>query len=274
MSMFTHKKKWLVALLGSLSLLAQVAVAEETFPLRKDFPTVKTISTADLAAKYEQAVIVDVRQKMEYDVVHISKALHIPLGQADFIAVLSKQAAKSGAPVVFYCNGITCHKSYEAVVLADKSGFQNAYCYDAGIFEWTKKFPDKAFLLGKSPAQLSKLIAADELNQHKLTYAAFKSRAEGPNAVVVDMRDPQQRVKDPLKPESKEVNLKGIRAIPGDRLVELLKAGEFRGKDLLIYDAVGKQVQWLQYYLKELGYQEYAFLAKGVLSAVEAGEAK
>lgn len=273
MSVRMSRNGWLAMVVAALLSWGQSAAAEEVFPLRKDFPTVKTISTAELAAKYDQAVIVDVRQKMEYEVVHVDKAVHIPLGQADFIATVTRKAAKSGAPVVFYCNGITCHKSYEAVVLADKAGFQNAYCYDAGIFEWTKKYPERASLLGRTPAPLQKLIPTEELNRHKLTFANFKARTVGPNAVIVDMRDPQQRIKDPLKPESREVRLKGVRAIPGDRLVDLLKTGEFRGKDLLIFDAVGKQVQWLQYYLKEFGYSDYAFLTKGVLSAVEAGEA-
>ena len=54
----------------------------------------------------------------------------------------------------------------------------------------------------------------------------------------------------------------------------LLQKGELKDKTLLITDAVGKQVQWLQYYLDEGGYQNYFFLHKGVLGASEAGGVK
>jgi hypothetical protein len=39
-------------------------------------------------------------------------------------------------------------------------------------------------------------------------------------------------------------------------------------------DAVGKQVEWIQYYLESEGYTNYYFLDKGVVSAVEAGAVK
>mgnify|MGYP003502318962 FL=1 len=50
--------------------------------------------------------------------------------------------------------------------------------------------------------------------------------------------------------------------------------GEFKGNQLLIMDAVGKQVEWIQYYLEAGGYTNYYFLDKGVISAVEAGAVK
>ncbi|NIQ96147.1 MAG: sulfurtransferase, partial [Desulfuromonadales bacterium] len=63
----------------------------------------------------------------------------------------------------------------------------------------------------------------------------------------------------------------GVRSIPSDRLVKLLKQKKFRDGSLLITDAVGKQVRWLQYHLEDNGYTSYAFLDKGVLGASEAG---
>ena len=50
-------------------------------------------------------------------------------------------------------------------------------------------------------------------------------------------------------------------------MVELINKGEFKEKQLLILDAVGKQVEWLQYYLEGKGYTNYLFLDKGMLSA-------
>ena len=62
--------------------------------------------------------------------------------------------------------------------------------------------------------------------------------------------------------------------MPMDRLVKLLKKGEFKDKQMLIFDAVGKQVRWLQYHLEDNGYSNYYFLNKGVLGAAAAGGVK
>lgn len=43
-------------------------------------------------------------------------------------------------------------------------------------------------------------------------------------------------------------------------------------KDLLIFDQVGKQVQWLEYYLMEYGYKNYWFLKDGATKVL--GEQK
>jgi rhodanese-related sulfurtransferase len=253
----------------------QLTRAEEAFPLRAKFPTVKPISTEALATDYAAATIVDVRSQMEFDVVHIGKALYIPVSNADFLKQLEAKTKRNGkGPLVFYCNGIHCAKSYEAADHAQEAGFKNVFCYDAGVLEWTKRYPDKASLLGKTPAPVAKLIAKADFEKHKLAFADFKARAASKEAIVIDMRDPAQRVKEAHLPQSKEVLLPGVRGIPGDRLVELLKKQEFKGKTLLIFDAVGKQVQWLQYYLEDNGYSDYFFLKEGVLTAVEAGAVK
>jgi rhodanese-related sulfurtransferase len=197
------------------------------------------------------------------------------LGKADFLSQLEKARGKSdAAPLAMYCNGYTCAKSYEAAEMAMEAGFQNVFCFDAGAFEWAKAYPDKAVLLGKSPVDKNKLIPDEKLAKSKLSFADFKARSQGASAVVIDVRDPMQRAKESDLPQSSNVNLPNIRTIPMDRLVGLLEKGEFKDKDVLVFDAVGKQVQWLQYYLEENGYKNYAFLAKGVLSAVESGAAK
>lgn len=251
------------------------AHAEEAFPLRAKFPGVKPITTDELAATYNAVTIIDVRSKMEYDVVHINKALHIPMSNTDFLSQLAARTKEnSNAAIVFYCNGFHCAKSYEAAEQAQKAGFKKILCYDAGVLEWTKRFPEKATLLGRSPAPANKLISKADFDSHKLAFADFKAKAAAGNAVVIDMRDQVQRIKEASLPQSREVLLPGVRNIPGDRLIALLQNGEFKGKTLLIFDAVGKQVQWLQYFLEEHGYRNYFFLKDGVLTAAEAGAVK
>ncbi len=252
-------------------MIASPALAED-FPLRAKYPNVKPISIEKLAAEYDNTIIVDVRSKMEFDVIHIARAKHVQVTKGSFLAELEKIRAKNGTSnLAFYCNGHTCAKSYKAAVKAMDAGFKNIYCFDAGIFEWVDAYPERGSLLSQTPADKSKLIAKADLSAKKLSWADFKARAAGGNAMVIDTRDPFQRAKGTNLDQNKAINLKGVRAIPMDRLVGLLKKGEFKNKELLILDAVGKQVRWLQYYLQDYGYKNYAFLDKGVLGAAAAG---
>ena len=47
-----------------------------------------------------------------------------------------------------------------------------------------------------------------------------------------------------------------------------------RDKTLLIFDQVGKQVRWLEYYLVANGYKNYYFLAGGATSVLKAQKYK
>jgi len=239
------------------SCLTQAFAADDDFPLRKKYPDVKYITTEDLAAQYEETIIVDVRSTMEFDVAHINKAQHVSISQATFTKDLEQVRAKDGAaPMAFYCNGHTCAKSYKAAEAAQEAGFANVYAYDAGIFDWIMAQPDKSTLVGKTPADKEKIIPESKLKEKLISYDQLMAQAAAPDAINIDIRDPFQREIIPAIPM--------LRNIPLDRLIKLLEKGQFKDKQLLIIDAVGKQVGWLQYYLEEYGYTNYAFLAGGV----------
>ncbi|ALC17086.1 putative sulfurtransferase [Desulfuromonas soudanensis] len=263
------------AVLATLLMVAGLAAAADEFVLRPKYPNVKPISTDELARVYDQAVIVDVRSDIEYDVAHITKAVHISISQGTFIGELEKARAKeSASPLAFYCNGTTCAKSYKAAEEAMAAGFANVFCYDAGVNAWITTHPEKGTLMGRTPAVKEKLLSDEAFSARKIGYAEFAKKASEANSLVIDIREPFQRAKDPQLPQNKMLTLSGVRNIPSDRLVPLLKKGEFKDNQLLITDAVGKQVQWLQYYLEDNGYKNYFFLDNGVLSAAKAGAVK
>jgi rhodanese-related sulfurtransferase len=254
-----------------LMLLTGNAFSAE-FPLRKKYPDVKPISLADLNANYNETIIIDVRSKEEFEVIHVSKAKHVPVTKSSFLADLEKVRSKEdAASIAFYCNGHTCAKSYKAAEKAMNAGFKNIYCFDAGIFEWATAYPENSVLLGKSPVDPGSLISKADLNARMIGWTDFSAQAGAAGSMIIDIRDPFQRSKDATLPQNKNVKLKRVRNIPLDRLTKLLAKGEFKDQQLLIFDAVGKQVRWLQYYLEEGGYSNYAFLEKGVLAAAEAG---
>lgn len=244
------------ALLICAGMIANVSASDE-YPLRAKYPDVKVISTEDLAKNFYDYIIVDVRSTMEYDVAHVNNAKHVSLSKESFGSDLEKVRAKDGAtPICFYCNGHTCAKSYKAVNKAAESGFTNICAYDSGIFDWIMANPDKATLMGQTPAPADKIIPKSELKKRMISFSDFKARASGGNTMAIDIRDPFQREVIP--------DVANLQSIPLDALLGHLKNKDYQDKDLLILDAVGKQVRWLQYYLEDYGYTNYSFLEKGV----------
>jgi len=107
----------------------------------------------------------------------------------------------------------------------------------------------------KTPVNISKIISKENFRKRFISYNDFVRKARDKNAIVIDIRDPVQReVQLPLN--SRNVYLDKVRA--------KLIIGAWKDRELLIFDAVGKQVRWLQYYLDHHGYKNYYFLDKGV----------
>ena len=233
------------------------------FPFRSKYKDVEVVSLEDLAARRGEFIVVDVRAELEFNVVHIKDAVHKPIARRDFVdSVAALRAKDAEQPVAFYCNGHTCEKSYQAARKAKEAGFQNVFAYDAGIFDWVRAHPDKSVLLDSSPADLGKLIPASAFEAKSLSHADFVAKMKGPNVMVIDMREPMQRKTMPKLPEGVTVVNKYSIA-----LVRALQGESLKGKELLIFDAVGKQVRWLQYHLENGGHENYWFLRGGVAAS-------
>jgi rhodanese-related sulfurtransferase len=252
----------LFTLIFCIVAILHTASADE-FPLRKDFPGLGTMATDELARSVEAgtAVVIDVRSDFEFETIHVLGAKHVPLARKTLLADLEGLRPKrDDRPLVFYCNGTTCAKSYRAAQMAKEAGFDNCFVYDAGVFTWTETHPQLAALMGKTPADPARLISKEALAARMLSFEDFKARSQDPDAVIVDIRDPVQR--------KVRLDIGQERNIPLDRFNNLLERGDLKDKELLIYDAVGKQVHWLMYHLENSGYTRYAFLEGGVRKAI------
>ncbi len=238
-------------------LLVPSLQANEAFPARELFPKVPTIELEELYSKRNDVMIFDVRSTYEYNTLHIKNSRHLGLDDPDFVSTLQQLRENEARPLVFYCNGHTCKKSYQAAQKAQKSGIDKVYAYDAGIFTWVKAYPDEAVLLGKSPVEPSRLISGETLEAHMLTPGAFGERI-GVDTIVLDIRDAIQK---------NSINLFPMRqhSVPLDnaKLKSYVDKAVRENKTLLIYDAVGKQVRWLQYYLEDEGLKNYFFMKGG-----------
>jgi len=245
----------LLLMLGALVAQSVASASSEEYPYRVRYPDVTIISTADLAKRLNDVVVIDVRSKYEYDTLHVKDAVNIPLktGFGDKIEDLRK---KHNKPFVFYCNGKTCHKSYDAVLLAAKARVDNLYAFDAGIFDWAKAHPEHTVLLGKNPIQPGDLIDSKDFKSRLLEPKDFVSRVD--KSMVLDVRDRRQRDTALFPFKEARAQLGELNKI--DSVIEQAKAQK---KTLLVYDEVGKQVQWFQYYLERKGVKDYYFMKGG-----------
>jgi rhodanese-related sulfurtransferase len=239
----------------ALGYAGTAQAASDEYPYRVRYPDVSVITTADLSKRFDEVVVIDVRSKYEYDTLHVKDALHVELktGFGEKVAALRQKYNK---PFVFYCNGKTCHKSYDAALLAAKARVDDVYAYDAGIFDWAKAQPEKTALLGRSPIKSEELISSDKFKARLLEPKAFSAKVD--DAVVLDVRDKRQRDSALFPFKEQRAQLDETRKI--DAVVAEAKA---RNKTLLVYDEAGKQVQWFQYYLENKGVKDYYFMKGG-----------
>ncbi|KPJ90387.1 MAG: hypothetical protein AMJ53_13695 [Gammaproteobacteria bacterium SG8_11] len=248
-------------LIISFGLSGLATAADSGFPGRQEFPKIPVYEMAQLHSSFQDVVIVDTRSHYEFDTLRIKGSINIPVAEDTFEQNMANLRARTSKPIVFYCNGRTCYKSYIAVKKSLEVGIKDTYAFDAGVFEWVNSYPNQGELLGKSPVNLKNLIAANKFKARLLDPDAFSEKASdmGANSMVLDVRDKFQRA--------------GVGFFPGkerwvslddkEKLAKYLKKAKESNKTLFIYDEVGKQVQWLQYALEELGIKNYYFMNNG-----------
>ncbi len=140
------------ALVLSAFIAAGSALAGETPPTLDGATVVDADKVKDLHAK--GTPIFDVRVANEYVDGHIKGAVSVPYAEKSkkepaFDASLDKfDVAKLGAdkaqPLIIYCNGPECWKSYKASHAAVKAGFKTVYWFRTGYPAWEeKKYPSE-----------------------------------------------------------------------------------------------------------------------------------
>jgi rhodanese-related sulfurtransferase len=256
----------LIVLWSLLASALPVAAADNAFPLRWRYPDVRTVDTAQLLKMLPDVLVVDSRTRFEWDTLRVKDSANVPVDEVDtgkdrsFERGITKVHQKNPKPIVFYCNGRTCPKSYEAARRATRVGITNVYAYDAGIFDWARAHPELTSLYDKTSITLADLIDDKDFSAHLLPAKEFKARAMSDNCgcIVLDVRDVAQRdwVLFPLHETRVTLDNKaGLNAA--------IEQAKRERKTLLAYDAVGKQVQWLQYYLVKHGLKDYFFMKDG-----------
>ncbi len=217
------------------------------------------IGSVELLQIFEQALLVDCRSRLEFDVLHMKNAVHVPVGTMVKEDLQRLRAKNSSRPLVFYCNGEECPQGRTAFGKAGKWGFQNIFFYRPGILAWATEHPEEVLFFGKTPGPDSQvqLFDREHFRAKSLSPRQFVVASRQPGAMVVDIRDVAER-------NSFTLTLPHLKYSSVDRLVKLIKSRSRKvmGKKIYIVDSCGMQSQWLQYILDENG-MDYAFLAGG-----------
>jgi len=234
----------------------------EEFPGRQLYPDFDYIDIAAFHEKlsHDQVLLIDVRSHFEFETLHIKKATNIPIASRLFIKNIKQLREKDKRPIVTYCNGKTCMKSYKAAKKLRANHFDNVLVFDAGVMDYARAYPNEAILLGKIMKSPKHLISQSEFAKHALIPEKFTQHIASSNAILLDIRDRVQRTDGISLFAGREhrVTLDSTRRL--DRYIEKAKKNN---QGLLIYDASGKQVRWLQYRLKQSGIKDYLFMAGG-----------
>ncbi len=238
-----------------------------SFPNRPRFPKLPYIETKEFESLQSKAIIIDARNHIEYEVIRIKGAINLPVGKMKKKDLMKIRKPHDSTPIVFYCNGTTCKKSYKAGEKARIWGWTNFYVYDSGIFHWTQQHPKTVLFFGKpvDKKALAKIGNKKSLELVSLSPPAFAKKVFSGNGYkIYDLRDRKERSELPLRlPRVAKLNM--------DRFVKALKTNHIRKSKILIFDTSGKQVKWLKYYLDQHGVKDYWLLKGGVLAWKKAG---
>ena len=251
-----------VALIAAIGLSGHAMAAEGQgdFPGRKLYPEISHISIEQLHGRQNDVVIVDVRSAYEYQTLRIANAINISVADANFIEQMQALRKQDPRQIVVYCNGKTCMKSYKAARKCQLEGIEDVLAYDAGVMDWAQKYPADTLLLDVKLNDPSKLISKAHFKKHTLTPDDFGERLASTDDIVLDVRDRFQR-------EGLSIFVgREYRVYLDDtkKLDRYINKAIRENKGLLVYDAAGKQVRWLQYYLESKGIKNYYFMDGGI----------
>jgi len=247
-----------------LSLSCQSLTASTEFPGRTKYPHVPTIELEELYQSRNNVVIVDSRSTYEYETLRIKNAVSVPLSLSSKRFAMKMQQIRDENPnkkIIFYCNGHTCMKSYKATRRSmNYLGFKNVYAYDTGVFDWARKYPEEADLLGDTLKDPSRLISKADFKLHTLPAEKFIKSANE-SIKILDIRDRINR--DGFYIFSGDEHSIGLSKSEKTELDQFLDSVSISNKTLYVYDMVGKQVRWFQYYLEAKNIKKYYFMKGG-----------
>ncbi|WP_455212649.1 rhodanese-like domain-containing protein [Kaarinaea lacus] len=123
-----------------LLLFSSLVVAE-----KKDVPetldgTTKVTAEEmiELIESADDLVVIDARKSSDREKGWIEGSVGLPNTDTNADS-LSKVLTSKTTPVVFYCNGVKCGRSFESAKIAIAEGYSKIYWFRGGMEEWEAK---------------------------------------------------------------------------------------------------------------------------------------
>jgi len=99
----------------------------------------KTIMLEDmhqLLDNEDDAFVIHVLSRDQYQEAHIPGSYNIPVDDPDFVEQVRRQMSGKDHKIVTYCAGYTCNASTNAAEKLEAAGFTNVYAFEGGMQEW------------------------------------------------------------------------------------------------------------------------------------------
>lgn len=131
--------QWILATLFSSLFVINTALAATASPESIDGTTkVDAESFIELVDKIPSLTIIDSRIPGDRKQGYIEGSISLPDVDTT-CASLAKSITKKDAASLFYCNGVKCGRSAEAIKVALSCGYSNIYWFRGGFEEWLAK---------------------------------------------------------------------------------------------------------------------------------------
>ena len=133
-------KNKMCCLILSLGLVAagSVSADKKTYRSPEAVDGAVTVSGQQAKELYDQGVMfLDVRSPRLYAKSYIQGTYHLDL-KNNFNEEKLASVAKKHQPIVIYCSGVKCSRSYRASEKAVEWGYTKVYYFRGGIAEWKK----------------------------------------------------------------------------------------------------------------------------------------
>ncbi len=109
----------------------------------RDFPAVD-IDTLDILLQNDNVILLDARDKIDYDFSHIPKAINLPVRDFEnkFSEIINFFDLANAENIVVYCSSLTCPDALMLATKLEKRGIKNVMIFKEGIMGWQQANKD------------------------------------------------------------------------------------------------------------------------------------
>ena len=111
---------------------------EDTPPSLEGTTVVSAEEVVELIGSEDNLVVVDARKNSDHQKGWIEGSHALPNTETN-PETLAKAVPDKAQPVLFYCNGAKCGRSYESAKIAIAAGYTKIYWFRGGMEEWEAK---------------------------------------------------------------------------------------------------------------------------------------